>query len=73
MIYQGTKSGKAFMYGMRLRPFAPGCQPMKGLVVVEDDDTGKYWNILGYEKQLSDEDLKAFELDYLGEGRLAYD
>lgn len=56
-----------FMYGMRLRPFSIGCQPMNGLIKVEDDTTGKYWNILYYASPLNDHEQDEFELVYLGE------
>ena len=56
-----------FMYGMRLRPFSIGCQPMDGLIRVEDDKTGKYWNILFYSNPLNDHEQDEYELDYLGE------
>ena len=57
------------MYGMRLRGFSPGCQPMKGLVRREDDHAGNYWDILFYNRELSETELKEYELDYLGEIR----
>lgn len=52
-------------YGMRLRPFSIGCQPMQGLEKVEDDS--KYWNILTYNRKLTEEEIRDYELDYLGE------
>lgn len=58
---------RVFMYGMRLRPFSIGCQPMEGLIRAEDDKTGKYWNILYYAEPMNDHELEAYELDYLGE------
>lgn len=63
-FYRGNK---VFMYGMRLKPFSIGCQPMHGLVRVEDDNTGKYLNILFYASPLNDHEQDSFELDYLGE------
>lgn len=56
-----------YKYGMRLRPFSIGCQPTDGLIRVEDDNTGKYWNILYYAFPLNDHEQEGFELDYLGE------
>lgn len=56
-----------FKYGMRLRPFSICCQPMAGLVRVEEDNTGKYQNILYYADPLNDHQQEGFELDYLGE------
>ena len=56
-----------FMYGMRLRPFSIGCQPMNGLIRVEEDKAGKYHNILVYDMPLNDHEQEEYELDYLGE------
>ena len=56
-----------YKYGMRLRGYAPLCQPMNGLVGHEDDPTGKYHSILIYNRPLNDHEQDAFELDYLGE------
>ena len=52
---------------MRLRGYAPLCQPMNGLVGREDDPTGKYHSILIYNRPLDDHEQEGFELDYLGE------
>ena len=56
-----------YRYGMRLRGFGIGCQPMIGLVRREDDHTGKYHDILVYGRPLNDHEQESFELDYLGE------
>lgn len=56
-----------YKYGMRLRGFSIGCQPMKNLVERIDDTSGKYHDILIYSEKLSDEDIKDYELDFLGE------
>ena len=55
-----------FLYGMRLRGFSPGCQPMHGLVERQDDVTGKYYDILVYNRELTEDELKNFELDFIG-------
>lgn len=55
-----------FMYGMKLRSFSPECQPMAGLILVEDDKTRKYHDILAYSIPLDDHERKDYELDYLG-------
>ena len=52
-------------YGMRLRGFSIGCQPMKDLKSVEDDQEGKYHSILVYNRELRPEELKEYELDDL--------
>ena len=55
-----------YEYGMRLRGFSPGCQP-KGVVDRKDDSTGKYYDIICYERKLTEEELRDYELDYIGE------
>ena len=54
-----------FKYGMRLRGFSPGCQPMKGLLRREDSTTGKYHDILVYDRQLNELGVYAYSLDEL--------
>ena len=54
-----------FRYGMRLRGFSPGCQPMTGLIRREDDTTGKYHDILVYDRQLNELGVYAYGLDEL--------
>lgn len=56
-----------YKYGMRLRGYSIGCQPMIGLVRREDDPTGRYHDILIYDRPLNDHEQDSFELDYLGE------
>ena len=55
-----------FLYGMRLRGFSPGCQPKEGLVERQDDATGKYYDILVYNRELTEDELKNYELDFIG-------
>lgn len=54
-----------FKYGMRLRGFSPGCQPMNGFLRREDDTTGKYHDILVYDRQLTEQEVYAYDLDEL--------
>lgn len=56
-----------YLYGMRLRGFAPMCQPMNGFVERLDDTSGKYHDLLVYNRELEPAELRAYELDYLGE------
>ena len=53
-------------YGMRLRGFSPLCQPMRGLTDVAEDSTGRYHNILSYDRQLSLEEMERYELTFVG-------
>ena len=55
-----------YKYGMRLRGFSLGCQPMDGFIERQDDTTGKYWDIICYDRELSEEDIKHYSLDFLG-------
>ena len=57
-----------YKYGMRLRGFSPGCQPMKGLVRVEHPLTlEKWWDILVYDRELNDTELFLYDLDKVEE------
>lgn len=56
-----------FKYGMRLRGFSIGCQPMKGFVERQDDRSRWYHDILIYNQRLTDKELTDYELDYIGE------
>lgn len=58
---------KLYKYGMRLRGFSIGCQPMNGFFGRKDDNTGKYYDILFYEIKLPLSTTRDYELDYLGE------
>ena len=59
-----------FKYGMRLRGFSLGCQPMGGLLQREDDPSGKYHDILVYDRELSEAELRDYELDDLNTDRV---
>lgn len=58
---------KKFIYGMRLRGFSIGCQPMDGFWECRDDASGKYHDLLVYTRMLSDRELSDYELDFIGE------
>ena len=53
-----------YRYGMRLRGFSPGAQP-KEVLRREDDPTGKYHDIIVYDRQLSADEIADYELDEL--------
>jgi len=57
---------KAYVYGMKQRPFSLGCQPTAGLLKTEDDTSGKFWDILYYRRKLKPEEVAGYELVYLG-------
>lgn len=50
-------------YGMRLRGFAPMCQPKEGFVRREDDPSGRYYDILVYNRELTEKEVRNYELD----------
>lgn len=55
---------KHYFYGMRLRPYSIGCQPMNGLV--RQLPSNKYWNVLEYDRALTIAECITYELDELG-------
>lgn len=57
----------SYIYGMRLRGFSIGCQPRDGFIDREDDPSGRYYDILVYERQLTKKELEDFELDFISE------
>lgn len=56
-----------FLYGMRLRGFSIGCQPMEGFLSRTDDTSGRYWDVIAYSRTLTDLELENYDLDYIGE------
>ena len=56
-----------YLYGMKLRGFSIGCQPKQGLIERQDDTSGNYHDILVYDRKLTDEELKRYELDFIEE------
>lgn len=60
--------GIVYVYGMRLREYGIGCQPMKGLVYYEYTCEGnEYYSYLFYDRKLADEEMKQYDLDFLTE------
>lgn len=58
-----------WVYGMRLRGFAPMCQPKEGFVRREDDTTGRYHDLLVYNRELSFKEMVDYELDFVEKRR----
>ena len=56
-----------YKYGMRLRGFAPWCQPMKGLITNLDDKSGRYHDLLLYNRRLTPKEVADYELDFIEE------
>lgn len=57
---------KEYLYGMRLRGYSPGCQPMDGLLRVASGG-GQYHDLLIYDRPLSEKELRDYELEYINE------
>lgn len=57
---------KVYAYGMRLRGFSIGAQPMDGFVEREDDPLGDYWDVLLYNRKLPREEAEHYDFDFLG-------
>ena len=57
--------GTIYKYGMKLRGFSIGCQPMKGLCGRREDLTGKYWDILVYDRPLTEDEICNYDLEFL--------
>lgn len=55
-----------YYYGMRMRPFGPGCQPAGAELVAGFDFKDHYWSIVAYDRALSSDEERAYELDRLG-------
>jgi len=55
-----------YRYGMRLRGYSIGCQP-KGCIDREDDESGRYYDIITYDRELTEAEMDEYELDFLGE------
>lgn len=56
-----------YKYGMRLRGFSIGCQPMKGFIERRDDKTHIFYDIIVYDRKLTSAEVEMYELDFIGE------
>jgi len=54
-------------YGMRLRGFSIGCQPMNGFIRRHDDPTNTYYDIIEYDRKLTEEEIETYSLDEITE------
>ncbi len=62
-----TEEKTSIFYGMRLRGYSIGCQPMTNLIRRHDDETGKYYDILEYSEKLTNKEIEIYSLDELEE------
>lgn len=61
----GVYKTYSYYYGMRLRGYSPGCQPREGLLSVGEDPNGKYWDVLIYDRELTEKEIRDYELDFI--------
>ena len=54
-----------YTYGMKLRGFSIGCQPKEGFIKRLDDNSGKYHDLIVYNRKLTEEEVNQYELDYI--------
>lgn len=55
---------KIYRYGMKLRGFSIGCQPMHDLY--KREDSKDYHDEILYTNELTSEEIEHFNLDFLG-------
>lgn len=53
-------------YGMRLRGYSPGCQPA-GVKRRYDSPTPRYYDIIEYDRKLTEEEMNQYSLDEIEE------
>lgn len=58
---------KGYLYGMRLRGYSPGCQPMQGLVLRCMESRDGYHDVLLYNRKLTEKELRDYEMDFIQE------
>lgn len=65
---------KTYMYGMRLRGFSLGAQPMKGLTRVLDkaskenfDSANIYHDLIEYDRELTEKEIEIYDLDLIND------
>lgn len=52
-----------YFYGMKERGFSIGCQPKDGLLGLSDKRSDQYYDIIEYNRQLTEEEIKEYELE----------
>ena len=70
MVRRGNVSRLVYKYGMRLRGCSIGTQPNDGFIEREDDPLGEYWDVIVYNRPLTEKEIKGYDLDYLGARRI---
>lgn len=54
-----------YYYGMKLRGFSPGCQPREGLLRREYPNQSEWHDVLVYDRKLTKEEVKDYELEFI--------
>lgn len=54
-----------YLYGMRVRGCSIGTQPKEGFCERRDDENEKYWDIIVYDRELSEEECHYYSLDFI--------
>lgn len=57
---------KKYVYGMRLRGFSLGCQPMDGFIERRDSLTKNFYDVIVYSRLLTEKELKDYDLTFIG-------
>lgn len=53
---------KKYVYGMRLRGFSLGCQPMDGFIERRDSLAENFYDVIVYSRLLTEKELKDYDL-----------
>ena len=56
-----------FIYGMKSRGYSIGCQPMDGLIRTQPDANRNFHDILVYNRELTDDEVRHYSLTRLHE------
>ena len=56
-----------YRYGMRLRGFSIGAQPKRGLIRREDSADKRWYDVIVYDRPLTEQELTDYELDMIQE------
>ena len=54
-----------YTYGMKLRGFSIGCQPNKGFIKRINSTDSKYYDLIEYDRKLTDEEVKRYSLNLI--------
>lgn len=57
---------KKYVYGMRLRGFSLGCQPMDGFIERRDSLAENFYDVIVYSRLLTEKELKDYDLTFFG-------